>query len=57
MHKELVANILAVVGILLMVVAAWLIHPSAGLAVAGVSSLVLGVGIFRSVKHDRSRVE
>jgi divalent metal cation (Fe/Co/Zn/Cd) transporter len=45
MSSDLIANVLVLIGIGLLSVGAWLVHPAAGLAVAVVA---VGIGIVRS---------
>jgi len=46
--RDTVANLFVLTGLAMLVVAAWLIHPSAGLTVAGLAAAGVGVGIVRS---------
>lgn len=43
MASDLIANVLVLIGIGLLSVGAWLAHPAAGLAVAGLAAVAVGV--------------
>jgi len=48
MSSDSIASTLVIAGLVLLSVAAWLLHPAAGLAVAGVAAVCVGIGIVRS---------
>lgn len=48
MSSDSIANVLVIAGIALLSAAGWLLHPAAGLCVAGVAAVVVGIGIVRS---------
>jgi len=50
MKPDSIANVCVLAGIGLLSAGAWLIHPAAGLAVAGLAAVVIGIGIVRSQK-------
>lgn len=54
---ERLANILVLIGILLIVLAAWMIFPPAGVAIGGVFSILVGVGLMRMIRNDRESTE
>jgi hypothetical protein len=45
---RIAANLFALAGMAALVAAGWLVHPSAGLAVAGLLCLITGIGMLRS---------
>jgi predicted phage tail protein len=49
---ERLAGILIVIGALLLVLAAWIVFPAAGVAVAGVFCIWLSLGLTRIVRND-----
>jgi len=50
MKPDSIANICVLAGIGLLSAGAWLVHPAAGLAVAGVAAVVVGIGIARNLQ-------
>jgi len=54
---EICANILVIIGIVLMVLAAWMIFPPAGIAIGGVFSILIGMGLLRVGRNDRGSAE
>jgi len=54
---ERLANILVLIGILLVVLAAWMVFPPAGVAIGGVFLILVGVGLMRITRNDRESPE
>jgi hypothetical protein len=48
--KHVVANLLVLVGLGAVTVGGWLVHPAAGLVLAGVAAVSVGVGIVRDTE-------
>ena len=57
MSLEWLANVLVLAGLSSLVGGAWVIHPAAGLIVAGAVSVALGIGIVRMVRNDSQRTK
>ncbi len=49
---ERLAGLLMVIGALLIVLAAWMVFPPAGLAVGGVFCIWLSLGLTRVIRND-----
>ncbi len=50
MRGDSIANVCVLAGVGMMSWAAWLVHPAAGWAVAGLAIFVIGIAIARSLK-------
>jgi multisubunit Na+/H+ antiporter MnhB subunit len=47
MTRGTLANVLVVGGLVAVACAAWLVHPAAGVAVAGIAAVAVGIGLVR----------
>lgn len=47
-RQSRVANLLVTSGIVSVTAGAWIVHPSAGLVVAGIVAVLVGIGIVRN---------